>query len=134
MAAADSIDMESGENLAPLDYLSRADEEMAAGNGREAAGLLWKATRATLVGLGRERGLKLSGSGYSDFMELADALESVPEWEKGYFRGNFIAATVLRDHADMEVLECLELDFSYDLTRQFIVECNGDRLWQQQIR
>ena len=125
MAATDSLDIDSGENLSALEYLSRADQEMAAGNGREAAGLLWKATRATLVGLARERGLALKGSEYSDFMELADALESVQVSEKGYLRGNFIAATVLRDHAVMEVLESSELDFSYDLTRKFIVDCNG---------
>ena len=125
MAATNSIDIDSGENLSALEYLSRADQEMAAGNGREAAGLLWKATRATLVGLAREWGLALKGSEYSDFMELADALESVQVREKGYLRGNFIAATVLRDHAAMEVLESSELDFSYDLTRKFIVDCNG---------
>ena len=111
--------------MTPMEYLARADEEMAAGNGREAAGLLWEATQATLVELARKRGVAIKGSEYGDFMEVARNLESGNSGEKRYFRSNFIAATVLRDHADMEVLDRSELDFSYELTREFIAECNG---------
>lgn len=112
--------------MTPLEYLTQADAEMAAGNGREAAGLLWQATQATLVELAEKRGVALDSPGYGDFIEVADALESEKSVEKRYFRSNFIAATVLRDHAAMEVLDGSELDFSYDLTRKFIVECNGE--------
>ena len=124
MPTQEPVAPKNGESMTPLEYLARADKEMASGNGREAAGLLWKAAEVTLEELGQKRGYALNGPEYEDFMEIADALESDKSGEKHYFRSNFIAASVLRDHADMEVLEDTELDFSYCLTRKFIVECN----------
>ena len=118
--------MESGENLAPLDYLSRADEEMAAGNGREAAGLLWKATRATLVGLGRERGLERPGNDEDALIELAGAMEkfgSIPDY---YYLGKVAAGSLLKEHAGSGALEDYELESAYQVARRFVVECNGE--------
>ena len=126
MSSKESATPNSLECATALEYLVQADEEMAAGNGREAAGLLWKATQATLLELARERGLTLNGAEYDDFMDVADALDSGRLAEKHNLRSNFIAATVLRDHAGMDVLDGPELDFSYEVTRKFIVDCSGE--------
>ena len=47
--------------MTPLEYLKQADREMAAGNGQKAAGLLWKATEATLVGLAQKQRNRIPG-------------------------------------------------------------------------
>ena len=42
--------------MSALDYTHAAHKQLAHGNEREAAGLLWKAAEATFLDLGRERG------------------------------------------------------------------------------
>ncbi len=39
----------TGPETTPLEYLARADRELVAGNRRESALLMWKATAATFV-------------------------------------------------------------------------------------
>ena len=47
----------------PSEYLRNADKELAAGNRRKAAALLWKATEATFLRLAKERGLSRNDHG-----------------------------------------------------------------------
>ena len=49
---------EPATEMTALEYLACADREWAAGNHQEAAALIWKATKATFVGLAKERGLE----------------------------------------------------------------------------
>ena len=124
MAATDSIDIDSGENLSALEYLARADKEMVAGNGREAAGLLWKATRATLVGLARDKGLDRPENDEDALIELARDMEKHGSISDYYYRGKIAAGSLLREHADSDVLEGYELESSYRVAREFVVKCN----------
>lgn len=126
MVAVDSTDIDSGENLSALEYLSRADQEMAAGNGREAAGLLWKATRATLVGLAQDKGLDRPANDEDALIELARDMEkhgSIPDY---YYRGKVAAGSLLREHSDSDALEGYELESAYRVAREFVVKCNGE--------
>ena len=113
---------EPATDMTPLEYLACADKEWAAGNHQEAAGLLWNATKATFIGLAEEHGLKCD----ERFVELAKALESDGTVTNHYYLGNLIVGTLMRDHADMDVLEGYELDSTYRLVRQFLVEQHGD--------
>ena len=110
------------DSMTPLEYLACADREWAAGNHQEAAGLLWKATKATFVGLAEERGLE-----HDEYMlDLAKALEVKKESSQGYFVGSLIVGTLMRDHYEMDVLEGSELENTYQLNRKFLIEQHGD--------
>lgn len=108
--------------MTPREYLAGADREWAAGNHQEAAGLLWKATKSTFIQLAEERGLE-----YDEYLiGLAKALEAdgaVYEW---YYRGNLGVAKLMRDHAEMDVLEGYQLESTFDLVRRFLVEQHGE--------
>ena len=109
--------------MTPLEYMACADQELAAGHHRKAAALLWKATEATFLGLARERGLDHSNP---DLINVAKALEADGSVPKSYFRASLGAGKLLRDHAEMDVLEDYELESAYKTMREFIVECHGD--------
>ena len=112
---------EPATELTPLEYMACADAEMAAGNHLQAASLLWKATKSTFIQLAQERGLD-----YDEYLiDLAKALEADSAVPKGYYRSNLGAAKLLRDHAEMDVLESCELEDAYAGARQFILECIG---------
>lgn len=118
--------METAAEYTPREYLSRADKELAFGQHRKAAGYLWKATEATFIGLARARELDCG-----DLSAVAVALEkaggrkgSIPA--KQDYHSNLIHAKTLREHAEWELLERYELDDNYELTRAFLVQCNGD--------
>ena len=117
---------ETAVELTAVEYLSRADKELAFGNHRKAAGYLWKATEATFIGLARARELDCG-----DLSAVAVALEKA-EGRKGSipakqdYHSNLIHAKTLREHAEWELLERYELDDNYELTRAFLVQCNGE--------
>ena len=113
---------EPATEMTPLEYLACADREWAAGNHQEAAGLLWKATKATFVGLAEERGLEHD----EELIDLAKGLEAGGTVYKGYFRLSLGVAKLMRDHADMDVLEDYERETTYDLVRGFLVEQHGE--------
>lgn len=118
--------MEPAAEPTPLEYLSRADKELAFGNHRKAAGYLWQATEATFIGLAKERELDCG-----DLSAVAVALEKSAGIKggaavKGDYHSNLIHAKTWREHAHWEVLERYELDDSYELTRAFLVQCNGE--------
>jgi hypothetical protein len=102
-------------------YLTAAEVQYGVGNHREAAGLMWDAAQATFMSLGRARGLECA-----DLIELAKSLESDGSVPKYYFRGGLVGATLLRDHAELEVLEQFELKDAYEATRQFVRDCLDD--------
>ena len=112
---------ESDTKMTPLEYMRRADKELAAGNGREAAGLLWKATEVTFIKLAQSRGLD-----YSDLIAVAKALEADKSIPQRYYRANLVASGLLQDHAELDVLEGYQLEDAYDGARKFILECQGE--------
>lgn len=115
---------ESFAELTPLEYLAAADKEWATGHHQEAAALLWKATKSTFIGLARERGLEYD----EGLIDLAKALEKDGSVGAGYYRDCLIGGKLMRDHAELDVLEGFRLENSYRLARKFIVE----RHWDQQ--
>ncbi len=79
---------------------------------------MWDAARTTFVSLGRARGLESS-----DLIELAKALESDGLVPKYHYRGGLAGATLLRDHAKMDVLENYEIKDAFEVTRDFVKDC-----------
>ena len=147
---------EPATEMPPSEYLRNADKELAAGNRRKAAALLWKATEATFLRLAKERGLsrndlvKLNADrkppiDYSDhlerierewqldlslpfgvFMALAKTLETADSRPRLDYSGYLITASLLYAHAVTEALEDYELEGAYQETRRFIVERHGE--------
>ena len=101
--------------MMPMQYMADADRELALGNHRKAAMLLWKATEATFVGLARSRGLDSD-----NLIALAKALEADNPDAKGYYRGSLITGQLLLDHAEMDALESYELEDAYEGAREFV--------------
>ena len=113
---------EPATEMTPLEYLAGADREWAAGNHREAAGLLWCATKAIFIQLAQERGLE-----YDEyFIDLARKLDAGGSRYEDYFRSCLSVGRLIRDHARMDVLEGYELESTFQLARQFIVEQHGE--------
>ena len=112
---------EPATEMTALEYLACADREWAAGNHQEAAALIWKATKATFVGLAKERGLVYD----DELIELAKALEADGAVYPWYYRGNLGVGKLMRDHAEMDVLEGYQLESTFELARQFLVEQHG---------
>ena len=105
-------------DMTALDYTHAAHKQLAAGNEREAAGLLWKATEATFLDLGRQRGLECDGS----LIELAKALDAKGAVSKRYHRSRLGGASLLRDHAKYEALDSWYFKDVYRDTLEFILE------------
>jgi hypothetical protein len=151
--------------MTPLDYLKQADREMAAGNGRKAAALLWKATETIFLQLAKKRSLDLdeltrdymdridpvwkrrfeswpAPMDYSDQVDpawnldlslpsgdlipLAKALETDDSVPALYYSGYLTAASLLHDHALMDVLEDYQLDSACKETRKFVMKFQDD--------
>ena len=105
--------------MTPLEYLKQADKEIAAGNGRGAAGLLCKAIEGAIVRLAFNRGIE-----GANLYELAKALDRKSTAESHHYRGYVAHISTLRLHSEEEVLEDYELE-GYRLgTRQLLV--SGD--------
>ena len=108
--------------MTPLEYATRADKEMAFGNHRAAAGLLWQSIRATFIGLAEERGLPYA----DDLIVLAKTLEADGSVRKRYYSSNLGAGKLLRDHAELDALDPCMAKAAYSDIRQFVVEQHGE--------
>ena len=118
--------MDTAAELTPLEYLSRADKELAFGNHRKAAGYLWQATEATFIALARERELDCG-----DLSAVAVALEKSEGIKggapvKGDYHSNLIHAKTWREHAESECLEGYQQDMFFEAARKFLVKCHGE--------
>lgn len=106
--------------MTALDYTHAAHKQLAAGNERKAAGLLWKAAEATFLDLGRKRGIECDGN----LIELAKALDANGAVTKRYHRSMLGEASLLRDHARHDVLESWYFLDVYGDTLDFVFEVN----------
>lgn len=106
---------ESSVGMTPSEYLKQADEAMNAGNGREAAGRMWKAIEATILGLAREKGLD-----GEDVDQLALALDAGSPEGKRRHMSSVVTGVTLLEHSRVEVLEECELDLAYLLSHEFV--------------
>ena len=112
--------------LTPLEYVARADKELAFGKHQKAAGYLWKATEATFIRLAKERELDCGDlSAVAISLEKEGAAKGAVLSQRDYHI-NLIHAKTLREHAEWELLERYELDGNYELTRAFLVKCHGE--------
>ncbi len=109
--------------MTPSEYLVLADKKFAAGDYRKASRLMWKATEAVFVDLADSHGLDYT----EDFISLAKTLERNSSAAKFDYRGSLTTGKVLRDHAEMDVLESIEVEFAYELAREFILWSCGDK-------
>lgn len=113
--------------MTPLEYVDASRREQDAGNHRKAAALMWQATQATFAKLADAHGVELKSLDEGDLIMLARALEadgSVPKWR---YRGGLSPGSLLKDHAEMEVLESYQLDLAYETAEQFIRGCFDNR-------
>lgn len=108
--------------MTALDYTHAAHKELAHGNEREAAGLLWKAAEATFLDMARERGIECDGD--DSLIELAKALDAKGAVTKRYHRSMLGEASLLRDHAKHDVLESWYFLDVYKDTLDFVFEAN----------
>ena len=109
--------------MTALDYTHAAHKQLAAGNERKAACLLWKAAEATFLDLARERGIECDGDGDS-LIELARALDANGAVTKRYYRSMLGQTSLLRDHAIHDVLESWYFLDVYRDTLDFVFEVN----------
>lgn len=108
--------------MTPLEYVERADRELAFGRHRQAAALMWKATEATFAALAQARGLECGG----DLLSLARALDAENSVSRKHYLGGLVASELLHDYAQMEGLENCELQDAYQATRKFLLEVPGE--------
>ena len=102
-------------DMAPLEFLNQADKEMAAGNGRKAAGLMWRAIEATILGLAQNK-----RSEGNNLDQLALALDArSPEGSRSHM-SSVVTGVTLLEHSKVEVLEDCELELAYQLSREFV--------------
>ena len=106
--------------MTALEYTHAAHKQLAAGNERKAAGLLWKAAEATFLDLAHERGIGCDG----DLIELAKALDANGAVTKRYYRSMLGQTSLLRDHARHDVLESWYFLDVYRDTLDFVFEVN----------
>ena len=111
--------------MTALDYTHAAHKQLAAGNERKAAGLLWKAAEATFLDLARKRGIECDSDG--SLIELAKALEADGSVRKGYYSLRLGAMSTLRVHAEQDVLEMWDLMALYEDSLDFILEANNGK-------
>ena len=104
--------------MTALDYAHAAHKQLAHGNERKAAGLLWKAAETTYIDLGRKRGIEYEGS----LIELAKALDASGAASKRYHRSRLGGISLLRDHAEHDVLESWYFLDVYKDTLDFIFD------------
>ena len=109
-----------------LEYLDASKREQTAGNHIKAAALMWQATQATFAALADAHGVEYSGLDDLDLFAIADALEADPTVNKRYYGSAIAPGSLLKDHAEMDVLEDYQLKLAYETAEQFIRECFND--------
>ena len=105
-----------------LEYLAASKQEQAAGNHIKAAALMWQATQATFAALADAHGVKYKGLDVIDLFKIADALEADPNVATRYYGGGIAPGSLLKDHAEMDVLEDYQLELAYETGENFIRE------------
>ena len=102
-----------------LDSLDVAEREYAAGNHRESSRILWEATQSTFELMARVRGMNTL-----DLLEITRALdeERRPKdiHRKHSYSGKLMSAGLLRDHAEMGVLEDYQMELPHKYLPVFI--------------
>ena len=106
-----------GERKTPSEYLAMADKRYARGEYRAASRLMWKATETVFMDIADSRGMDYT----EDFIAVARALEKAGDIRKFPYSGSLSTGKLLRDHADMDLLEDVDMEFAYELAREFIV-------------
>ena len=101
--------------MTPLEYLKQADKAMADGNGREAAGLMWKAIEATILDLARTSSLE-----GNDLDQLALTLDAKSPESQRRHMSSVVTGVTLLEHSKVAVLEDCELELAYQLSREFV--------------
>ena len=110
--------------MMPSEYLALADSKFASGEYREAAhASCGRLLKTVFVDLADSHGLDYT----EDFISLAKALEKHNSVPKLYYRGSLTTGKLLRDHAEMDVLENVEVEFAYETARKFILRSCGDK-------
>ena len=107
----------------PLEYVDASKRERAAGDHRKAAALMWRATQATFAALADAHGVEYDGLDDLDLFAIADALAADPTVNKRYFGSAIAPGSLLKDHAEMDVLEDYQLELAYETAEGFIREC-----------
>ena len=110
-----------------LEYLAASKLEQEAGNHHKAAALMWQATQATFAALAHTHGVKYRGLDDLDLFAIADALEADPTVNKRYYGSAIAPGSLLKDHAEMDVLEDYQLELAYETAELFIRECFDDQ-------
>ena len=100
-----------------LESLEVAQREFEAGNYIKSSRILWQATQATYDMLARAHGLDPS-----NLSAVARALDKKYDTRYRYL-GYLISGRLLRDHAEMDVLEYYELDSPHEDLPPFIRKC-----------
>lgn len=103
--------------MTTLESLDVAQREFDAGNYIESSRILWQATRATYRMLAKAHGLDPS-----NLSAVARALDKKYNTRYRYL-GYLISGRLLRDHAEMDVLEYHELDSPHEDLPPFIRKC-----------
>lgn len=116
-----------GSGRTALGYLDAANTERQSGNHQRASALMWKATQATFATLADARGVRYEGLDDIDLFGIADALESDGAVRKHHYRSGIAPGSLLKDHAEMEVLEDYQLELAYETAEQFIRETLDDQ-------
>ena len=106
-----------------LEYVDASKREQAAGNHIKAAALMWQATQATFAALADAHGMELASWDEVALIELAKALEADGTVRKLYYRSGISPGALLKDHAELDVLEDYQLELAYETAEQFIREC-----------
>ena len=110
-----------------LEYVDASKREQAAGNHIKASALMWQATQATFAALADAHGVKYNGLDDVDLFAIADALEEDGMVRKRYYRRGIAPGSLLKDHANMEVLEDYQLALAYETAERFITKCLNDQ-------
>lgn len=113
--------------MTPLEYVDASKREQSAGNHIKAAALMWQATQAMFAALADAHGVEYQGLDYMDLIGVAKALESDLSATKFYYRSGLGPGSLLKDHAEMDVLESYQLELAYETAEQFIRECLNEQ-------
>ena len=103
--------------ITTLESLEVAQREFDAGNYRKSSRILWQATRATYEMMARAHGLDPS-----NHSATARALDKKYNTRHHYL-GYLVSGGLLRDHAEMDVLEYYDLVSPHEDIPIFIRKC-----------
>lgn len=106
-----------------LEYVDASKRERDVGNIHEAAALMWKATQATFAALADARGVGYKSLDDIDLFGIADTLEADEEVRKYHYRSGIAPGSLLKDHAEMDVLESYQLELAFETAELFVREC-----------